>query len=195
MSVIESIRREVEQYPLGEPFSTSEMRSLGNRAAVDQALCRLARNGEILRVARGFYARPKISPVLGALSVSAPKVALAAARALGTELTISGAEAVNRLGLSTQVPTQTVYWSNGPRRNIRVGKQTIVFRPRRFLVRADSPAGPVIAALMYLGRKGLTGEMVEKLTRDLPASVKEELRLHIPKLPSWMEKPLLRICE
>ncbi len=25
--------------------------------------------------------------------------------------------------------------------------------------------------------------------------MKEELRLHIPKLPSWMEKPLLRICE
>lgn len=195
MSVVESIRKKVEQYPLGEPFSVTEMRSLGNRAAVDQALSRLARTGEILRVARGFYARPKFSPVLGALSVSAPKVALAAARAQGTQLTISGAEAANRLGLSTQVPTQTVYWSNGSRRNIRVGKQTVVFRPRRFLVGADSPSGPVIAALRYLGRRGLTEEMVEKLTRDLPASVKEELRLHIPQLPAWMEKPLLRICE
>ncbi|MBT9586530.1 type IV toxin-antitoxin system AbiEi family antitoxin domain-containing protein [bacterium] len=194
MSVMEEIRRRVGQYPLGEPFSVSEMRTLGQRAAVDQALSRLARTGEIHRVARGFYARPKISPVLGPLSVSAPKVALAAARAQGAQLSISGAEAANRLGLSTQVPTQTVFWSDGPRRKIRVGNQTIVFKPRRLLAGTESSAGPVISALKYLGRKGLTEEMVEKLARELPVNVKEELQRQIPHLPAWMEKPLLRIC-
>lgn len=196
MTVTESIRKKLAQYAQGEPFSVSELRDFGsNRAAVDQALSRLARAGEIRRVARGLYTRPKSSPILGVLPVAAPKIAAAAARAQGVQLSISGAEAANRLGLSTQVPTQTIYWSDGPRRKIQVGNQTVVFRPRRLLPGAQGPCGPVIAALKYLGRKGLTPEMVAKLAAELPESVKQELRQLVPQLPAWMEKPLAKICQ
>lgn len=193
VSVLELVREKAQQFPLGEPFSVKEMRGVGSRAAVDQALSRLTKMGEIQRVARGFYARPKTSPALGTLSVPGAKVAQAAARAQGAKLLISGAEAANRLGLSTQVPTRTVYWSTGPSRILRIGNQEIIIKSRRNLVGADSPAGPVIAALQYIGKKGISESIERQLASQLPEAVRQELLQYIPELPAWMEKPLRRI--
>jgi len=194
VSVLELVREKAQQYPLGEPFSVKEMRGVGSRAAVDQALSRLTKMGEIQRVARGFYARPKTSPMLGMLSVPGAKIAQAAARAQGAKLLISGAEAANRLGLSTQVPTRTVYWSTGPSRTLRIGNQEILIKSRRNLVGADSAAGPVIAALRYIGKKGMSESIESQLASQLPESVRQELLQYIPELPAWMEKPLRRIA-
>ncbi len=194
VSVLELVRQKAQLFPLGEPFSVKEMRCVGSRASVDQALSRLTKMGELQRVARGFYARPKTSPVLGTLSVPGAKVAQAAARAQGAKLLISGAEAANRLGLSTQVPTRTVYWSTGPGRILRIGNQEIIIKSRRNLVGADSAAGPVIAALQYIGKKGLSESVERQLASQLPESVREELLGYIPELPAWMEKPIRRIA-
>lgn len=75
VSVLELVRQKAQEFPLGEPFSVKEIHSVGSRTAVDQALSRLTKMGELQRVARGFYARPKTSPVLGTLSVPGAKVA------------------------------------------------------------------------------------------------------------------------
>ena len=106
---------------------------------------------------------------------------------------ISGAEAANRLGLSTQVPTRTVYWSTGPGRTLRIGNQEIIIKSRRNLLGADSAAGPVIAALKYIGKKGLSESIERQLASQLPESVREELLRSISELPAWMEKPIRRI--
>lgn len=70
--MLELVRQKAQEFPLGEPFSVKEIHSVGSRTAVDQALSRLTKMGEL---ARGFYARPKTSPVLGTLSVPGAKVA------------------------------------------------------------------------------------------------------------------------
>lgn len=193
MSVLELIRKQIQQFQLGEPFSVQEVFGLGSRPAAYQALSRLTKLGEVQRVARGFYARPKTSPLLGMLSVPGVKVAQAVARAQGAKLVISGAEAANRLGLSTQIPTRTVYWSTGPSRTLRVGNQEILIKLRKRLVGADSAAGPVITALQYLGKKGISESIERQLADQLPDAVKQELLGYIPELPAWMEKPLKRI--
>lgn len=194
MSVLELVRKQIQQFPLGEPFLVQEMLGLGSRSAVYRALSRLTKLGEIQRVARGFYARPKTSPVLGMLSVPGVKVAQAVARAQGAKLVLSGAEAANRLGLSTQIPTRTVYWSTGPSRTLRVGNQEILIKFRKRLVGAGSAAGPVITALQYLGKKGISGSIEMQLASQLPEAVRRELLQYIPELPGWMEKPLRRIA-
>jgi hypothetical protein len=46
-------------------LSAKDFLDLGNRAAVDQSLSRLYRDGTLRRVGRGLYDWPRISRVLG----------------------------------------------------------------------------------------------------------------------------------
>jgi len=195
MKATELIRKGIEAIPLGEPFTPAIFLEFGTRAAVDQALARLAREGAITRVARGVYAKPRTSPRLGALPIPASKIAEAIVRSRGYPLQISGAEALNRLGLSTQVPVQQIYLTEGPARKIKLGKQVLQLKRvgPKAMAGAGTPAGTVISALRYLGKEGVTNEVMEKLERTLPEKVKLELKSHAPNVPSWMAEKLIRL--
>ena len=52
------IRQAIADRPQGWVFSSADFLSAGTRAAVDQALFRLMKDGTIMRVARGLYAAP-----------------------------------------------------------------------------------------------------------------------------------------
>jgi hypothetical protein len=85
---------------------------LGTRPAVDQSLSRLARRGKLLRAGRGMY----ISPVTSRFGTHAPSAhrliaELSAQR--GEDIAPSGAASANALGLTTQVPTQMIYFGFG----------------------------------------------------------------------------------
>ena len=54
----ESIRLHAQSLPEGGVLSPKEFLHLGTRAAVDQALSRLTKEGRLLRVARGTYVTP-----------------------------------------------------------------------------------------------------------------------------------------
>jgi predicted transcriptional regulator of viral defense system len=100
-----------------------------SRALVDEVLSRMARSGEIERVSRGIYSRPKISPLLvRPLAPDPHDVVAAIERSTGSPLIPSGAFALNALHLSTQVPARPEYFTAGPNRTIFVRK----LRIRRF---------------------------------------------------------------
>ena len=54
----QAIKAYAEALPEGATLSARELLHLGERAAVDQALSRLVRRGEIMRVKRGLFALP-----------------------------------------------------------------------------------------------------------------------------------------
>ena len=54
----EQILAHAKRLPEGEPISAKGLLHLGTRAAVDQALSRLAERGHLLRAGRGIYLRP-----------------------------------------------------------------------------------------------------------------------------------------
>ena len=59
------IRARLRTAPAGHVFTPSDFLEMGARAAVDQALGRLARSGELRRVGRGLYEVPRRHPLLG----------------------------------------------------------------------------------------------------------------------------------
>lgn len=126
MSTMERITQHIESLPAGTVFASGSLLALGRRAAVDQALSRLARSGEILRVARGAYVRPKVNRFLGRVIPEAREIVEALAAARGETLMVHGAEAVLRLGLTTQVPARTLFYTSGSSRRLRVGGQEVV---------------------------------------------------------------------
>ena len=138
--------------PEGTPLCPGALLHLGRRAAVDQALSRLARSGELMRICQGVYMRP----VKTRFGVRAPRLgkALAALSVLwGEAIVPCGGAVANRLGLTTQNPVRAVYLTSGPNRRLHFGSSVVELRhaPRWQLAAPHRKAGDVIRALAWLG--------------------------------------------
>jgi hypothetical protein len=194
-STMNAILRRIRAKHRGSVFTPRQFAHLGTRAAVDQALSRLQRSGRIRRLTQGVYEFPKIHPRIGVLSPSPEGVAKAMAERTGSRITISGAKAANLLGLSTQVPMQNVFWTEGPSRTIRIGNQTVSLKhvaPSK-MIGAGTEAGIVIQAVRSLGEKGVHEIPVHTLAKRLPGPVKRAVKRLTPTAPAWSQAVLNQI--
>lgn len=113
----------------GWSFSKKDFASLALPGTIDRSLSRLAEKGTIRRLNRGIYDYPKYSKLLGqTLGPDMDQVAHALARKHGWNIQVSGNAALNILGLSTQVPTQYVYLSDGPSKTYDITGQALAFQ-------------------------------------------------------------------
>jgi len=192
-TVTNAIRKRIFARHRGWVFTAKAFANVGSRAAVDQTLSRLHRRGEIRRLARGLYEFPRI----GVLSPSPEAMAKAVAEKTHSRLLVSEAAAANILGLSTQVPAQNVFLTDGPSRTVRIGRQVIVLKhaaPSK-MVGAGSEAGVVIQAVRSFGPSG-TGEIpVNSLSERLTPPVKADLRRLASAAPAWSQPILKKIAE
>lgn len=188
MTTASAVREAILATPEGKPFPAKDLLQFGTRAAVDQVLYRLAKDNEIFRIARGIYARPKWNKYVNAPVMPEPiEVAELVAKTRGAKIGPTGAEAVHKLGLSTQMPTQPVYATTGRTCEVKVGKNTIRFRhvaPRKMQF-AGTPVGVAIAALRYLGKKQVTLHVIAKLEQVLTKEDFQTLRHATTALPGW----------
>src|SRR5216683_2266729 len=190
-----AILRKIRAKRRGWVFTPKQFAHLGTRAAVDQALSRLSRSGEIRRLARGIYEFPKIHPRIGVLSPSPEAIAQAMAERTGSRIMVSGAKAANMLGLSTQVTMQNLFLTEGPSRTIRIGNQTVALKhvaPSKMLG-AGTEAGIVIQAVRSLGRKGVHEIPVHTLAKRLPRPVKRAVKRLAAAAPAWSRPVLTQI--
>lgn len=105
MNIITQVENFIQKKPRGEPFTSSSVIKFGTRAALDQALSRLAKAGKIVRVTQGIYLRPEKNRFVGMVMPDPFKVVKAIAEQSNELVQISGAEAARKYGLSTQVAT------------------------------------------------------------------------------------------
>ena len=188
-----AIKKRIIRKGRGAVFTPSDFLTLGTRAAVDQTLSRLVKDGTIRRLTQGVYDYPKISARIGQLSPNPDDVAKAVADKDGYVVQVSPARAANLLGLTTQVPAKLVYLTDGPTRSKTIGKQVIYMRKAapKNLVGAGKPAGLVFQALRFLGKDGIDSHKVSLMSKGLSvADVKALMRSqHIPA--DWM-RPIIR---
>lgn len=180
--------------PEGAPLAAKSLLHLGTRAAVDQALSRLAGRGRLIRAGRGVYLRA-VESRFGkrAPSVAQAMEALAAQR--GEVIVLNGAAAANALGLTTQVPVRSVYLTSGRSRILSLGKQAIELRhaPRWQLILPDRPAGEVVRAMAWLGPEKAVSAL-ETLKRKLPPSAFDDLVAAAPQLPTWLAQNIVQVA-
>ena len=197
MSVTQTILRSARGRGRGTVFTAGDFKRFGTRGAIDQALSRLTKAGKIRRIAWGVYDLPQRHPRIGPLSPSPEAVAKAVARRTRSRLQPTGPAAANRLGLSTQVPARTVYWTDGPSRRVKVGRLPVELRhtsgPRMLF--PGTTAGLVIVALHYLGRGGVTQEMVRSLSEGLSEKDKMNLELARPLLRGWLGSTIDQVLQ
>jgi hypothetical protein len=186
----ESILQEAAKLPEGTPITAKMWLHLGNRAALDQALSRLVRRGKLLRAGRGVYVAPVVSR-FGSRAPAAQKVVEELSLRRGETIVPSGASAANALGLTTQVPTRTVYLTSGRSRKITLGKQIIHLQhaPSWQLTLAKEPAGEIVRALAWAGPERVNMALKEIETK-VPRSEFQRIFQQISLLPLWMATAL-----
>ncbi len=191
------VQRRIRAKGAGAVFGARDFLDLGSRAGVDQTLSRLERSGFIRRVSRGVYDYPRRNERLGmTLSPSPDEVVRAVTKRDASRVQVTGAEAANALGLSTQVPGRIVYLTDGESRRMQIGGQVVELRhttPRN-LATAGKISGTVIQALQHLGREHIGESTVHHLQRVLSERDKQRLLRDRIYAPAWMQPVLLEIA-
>ena len=195
-SIEAAIQSRIRKAGPGAVFTPNRFVDLGSRAAVDQALSRQAARGEVRRLARGLYDRPRTHPLLGTLHPSAEAIAQAVAGKDRLRLQPSGAYAANLLGLSEQVPMKVVFLTDGPSRTVRVGKQDIILKrttPRN-MATAGKVSGLVIQALRYMGQANVDEKAIRILRKRLRPKDKACLVADAQLAPAWIAAVMRQIA-
>jgi hypothetical protein len=194
-SVPDRVMRRVRASGRGSVFTPSDFLTVAARSAVDQALSRLVKGGQLRRLARGLYDFPKVHPKLGPLSPAPDDVAQALARETGSQVQIAGARAANALGLSTQVPAQSTYLTDGPSRRVVLGKRVVDLRHAspKHLIAPGSPAGTVVQALRHVGPIR-AADVAQVAAHRLSANDKKTLASTAVQAPAWMRPTLVSIA-
>lgn len=189
-----SILSQAQSLSEGGLLSPKEFLHLGSRAAIDQTLSRMAREGKLLRVGRGAYALP-IQGRFGARPPSAQSVMEAMESTSGETVVASGAAEANSLGLTTQVPTREVYLTSGPSRRLKLGNREIELKHgnRWQMLLGKRPAGQAIRALIWFGPEQAP-KILEVLRSKLSSQEWEAMRQARARLPSWMAKAVSEVA-
>jgi hypothetical protein len=168
----------IERRDKGKSFSAKDFLDIASRGTTDVTLASLARAGTIRRVRRGLYDVPKVNPSLGGeLSPDIDEAARAIARRQRWKIVPEGAWAANLLGLSTQVPAKIIYRTDGPNKEVPIGRRAIYFKHARPKVLAG-PGGKsalVVQALRHLGKDGVGTAEIAHLRSALSATDKRKL--------------------
>jgi len=187
MSTSVKVVHRIQRMKRGIPFSIKRFYELGSHAAVQKALSRLNKEGVIERVDRGIYVRPKPLESIPSIKVtaSADQVARVWAREHNYKLVTQGLEAAYRLGLQTQAPVKTIYWSNGPNKTFSVGNDVVEVRhtSERRLCWITSPEGELLRGLIVTPASSVEQRSLKTAFKRLGLS-KEQIQVTVSKLKS-----------
>lgn len=188
-----TILEHAEGLPEGTPICAKELLHLGSRAAVDQALSRLVKRGQMMRVGRGLYVRP-VESRFGKRAPSASRVVENIAQITGEAIAPHGAAAANKLGLTTQVPVRSVYLTSGRSRRLKFGSQVVELRhaPHWQFALGNQSSGDVLRALAWLGPEK-AGAALRTLKRKLSASELQAIAAARAVLPAWLARQVSEV--
>jgi len=140
---------------------TRHTRALSS-SAIDSCLPRLKAARTIRQLARGLYDHPVNDPVLGTVAPSADAIARALVVRDAIRVQPSGAHAASVLGLSNQVPSRIVFLTDGPAREVKIGRSSSCTPPRE--------TWPRLAGLAaQSSRRSASSEWTRSMTTSPPS--------------------------
>ncbi len=179
-------------------FVASDFADSAEINTVRQCLSRLELAGDIQRIMPGVYYQPVYSQLLGEFEAPSPRhVAAALARKFNWTIAPAGATALNQLGLSTQVPAQWTYISDGPYNSFSFGNTVIEFKHRnnKEISGMSDMSALVIQALKALGKSNIDDAVISKLQRLLSDEQKAALLTEAKQTTAWVYQLIKRICK
>lgn len=191
------IEQKISRFKPGQIFSPSDFKELGSSTAIRKALSRLVEQGHVERMGQGIYVIPKNDKVFGKVLPSMEQLAEALAKKDHVKIKPSGQYALNKVGLSTQVPMRLVFLTSGNSKRIQIGKNALIFKSstaKKLSMKGD------ITSLLFLGLEELNlqklsqtqmDRILELIKQEKPENLKYNLRLAPSKVSDFVVKNLL----
>ena len=195
-SIHNQIENEIKKKRRGKIFFANDFKKIGSNEAVRLTLFRLCKQGFILRLSNGIFLYPKISKRIGTVYPSIEDIAKAIAKKEKARLIPTGLYALNKLGLSTQVPMRVVFLTDGAPRVIKVGKKaTIRFKKTvaKHLAFKGKITALVIFALKEIGKDKVTDSQCKLIKEALTFEKEENIIYDASLAPEWISKIIQKI--
>lgn len=197
MSVIEKVKDRINKLNEGEIVMTSDFADLSSITTIRKCLGRCVDDGIIRRVFDGVYEKPKFSKLLNEYIPTDPeKVAYALARTYHWTIAPCGDIALNKLGLTTQVPTVWSYVSDGPYRNFRWSNIQLKFKHKanREISMLSDQTVLVVEAIRALGKESINPEIIANLQRALSQEDKSIILNEATTCSEWIYETIRKVC-
>ena len=195
---LNQIRGNIAKAENGSVFVSTDFTDITDKKTVNMGLIRLADEGLIKKILFGVYYKPEFSELLGETVAPSPNnVAHALARNFGWTIVPCGDTALNLLGLSTQVPSQWVYVSDGAYKEYTFDNTTIKFKrtTNKEISKVSYKTALTIQALKALGKENITEQVISRLKKKLTDEEKEKMLAESKSATSWVLELIKIICK
>ena len=196
MTISTKIENTIKQSDKGELIFISDFSELDNYDTVRKSLQRLVKKELIIRISKGIYYYPKKDKILGTLYPSIDEIGKAIARRDKAKIIPTSAFAQHLLGLSTQIPMNVIYLTDGSARKVKIGKQTIVFKKTspKNLSYENQLSSLIIQSLKSKKENNITEKEKQILKEIIIQSGKQkEIERDIRNAQVWIRKIVLQI--
>ena len=179
----------------GKIYFTNDFATLGTSESIRKSLSNLVKKDILIRLTQGIYLYPKIDKELGVLYPSVDDVCRAIAKRDKARIEPTGIFALHSLGLSTQIPVNVVYLTDGIPRKIKYGNRTIKFKKTapKNLAMKGKVSSLVITALKQIGKENVSQEVELQLTKALKKESVENVKHDAQLAPVWISKLIFQL--
>ena len=198
ISIEDKIHARIKRHKRGWAMTNRDFIDLATAATVDWSLYKLKEKDIIRPVLRGIYDYPKYSELLQErMAPDLNSVAQAIARKNQWHIQISGSAALNFLGLSTQIPMSTIFYSDGPNRTFLIEDRKLQFKHK--ILKESKIASPmseiVVQALSELGDSHISEETIRIIRAKITDDERKKLWNETQYVRSWIRSAIERICQ
>lgn len=191
------IKKRIELAEPGTVFLTSDFTNIATTTTVRKCLGRQVEKKNIRRVIAGVYEKPVYSKLLKEyIPVNPDAVAYAIARSFHWTIAPCGDVALNKLGLSTQVPVVWSYISDGPYRKFSWDNITLSYKHRanREISFMSEITTLVVEALKTLGKERIDDDVIVSLRNRLPEEEKKKMLKEATGVSEWIYTVIRKVC-
>ena len=190
------IEKRIKKDPYDTVYVSSDFTDITDKSSVSKILSRLEKKGLIRRVIRGVYYKHEFFELIGDYTVpDLNDVAKAIARNNGWTIVPCGNQALNDLGLSTQVPAKYVFMTDGPTKTYYYEGIPIYFKhiAQKDITGLSFMTAYVILALKTLGKEYVDDKVIRKLSYTLTEEQKKTMLAETKNCASWIRETIVLV--
>jgi len=196
---LEQVKKRIQDANDGSVFIPSDFFDIAEAVKINMCLDRLEETGELQRVMRGIYVKPRYSALLNKnIPPRSDDIAKAIARNYGWTIVPCGDTALNMLGLSTQVPAVWLYVSDGPYKTYEAAGMMLKFKHtdnKNEIINISYKTALVVQALKALGKSNVTDKELRSISKLLTENDKAQMLVEAKRVTAWVYELIRKICK
>ena len=196
-SPIEKIRDRIRTSNPGTIFIPSDFSDLTDYPNIKVSLSRLIESGLIRRILRGVYEYPEYNDFINDfISPNPHMLASAVARNFGWTIVPDGDTALNQLGISTQVPAEWTYVSDGPYKEYSFENTIIRFKhtANKDISNLTYKSALIVQAIKAIGKENIDMAVITKMSKLMSKDEKTTILSEGKYMTTWVFGVIKKIC-